>query len=156
MIDSDITGHITSDCEKRMQTPETPGAHGVDCTCDTCCPISESNCQDNRDQCEQTQPSSGRMKKMKDKLVPILANCAVILAVIGLSGSISRINAINRIQAANINAIHRQTSSGVEINYLNIVDLDPWIIDETNARNIGRGRIEGIDLIEISSNRFRD
>ena len=51
---------------------------------------------------------------MKDKLVPIMANCAVIIAVIGLSGSISRISAVERISATRIHAIHRQISPAIQ------------------------------------------
>lgn len=109
MIDRDITDNITADCQKRMQTQE---AHDIDCTCDSCCRISGPNCQDNRDQCEETEQSSGRMTKMKHKFMPIMGNCAVILAVIGLSGSINRINALDRIAAINIAPIHGQDIPG--------------------------------------------
>ena len=101
MIDSDITGNITE-------------THDTDCTCESCCPNSISNCQDNRDECEETEQPSGRMKKMKDKLVPIMANCAVIIAVIGLSGSISQSKAIEHISASRIDAIHRQISPAIQ------------------------------------------
>jgi len=101
MIDSDITGNI----------PET---HDTDCTCECCCPSSISNCEDTRDQCEETERPSERIKKMKDKLVPIMANCAVIIAVIGLSGTISRINAIEHISANRIDSIQRQISPAIQ------------------------------------------
>lgn len=144
MIDSDITGNITSDCQELMQTEEIPETHHTDCTCDCCCPISISNCQDNRDECEETEQPSGRMKKMKDKLVPIVANCAVIIAVIGLSGSISRISAVERISATRISAIQRQIIPAIQdINRVDIFDRS--VINDSRTRT---------NAIEISSNRI--
>jgi len=144
MIDGDITGNITSDCQELMQTHETSTAHDTDCTCDSCCQTSKSNCQDNRDQCEQTEPSSGKVKKMKDKLVPILVNSAVILAI-ALAGSISESRASGIISANDIAAINRQVIS--DIHRVDIVDANRSIINATDVRV----PIEQIDLIEISS-----
>jgi len=49
MTDSDITGNITADCGQVPQKQEMIEAHEVGCTCDCCCQLSESNCQDNLD-----------------------------------------------------------------------------------------------------------
>ena len=123
MIDSDITGNV----------PET---HDTDCTCECCCPSSIANCQDN--ECEETEQPSGRMKKMKDKLVPIMANCAVIIAVIGLSGSISQSKALERISTSRIDAIQRQISPAIQdINRVDIIGRS--IINKTIARHISTG-----------------
>lgn len=90
MTDSDITRNIIADCGQ-PQTQEMIEAHQVGCTCECCCKLSESNCQDNLDQCEEAQqPSGGGMKKMRGKLTPMMANCAVLLAVLVLSGQIAR------------------------------------------------------------------
>lgn len=145
MIDSHITGN-TSDCQELMQTHETITAHEADCTCDSCCQTSTSNCQDNRDQCEETE-LTGKVKKMKTKFVPIIANCAVILAI-GLSGSIKEITAVDIISANNIAAINRQIIP--DIQRLDIVDANRSIINATNVRV----PIEQIDAIEISSNQI--
>ena len=107
MIDGDITGNVTSDCQEMMQTQEMPEAHDVDCSCECCCKISQTNCQDNRSECEDAEQVSGRMRKMRKRFVPLLANGAVILAVIGFSGSINRISAIERIPI-DISSIHSQ------------------------------------------------
>jgi len=60
------------------------------------------------------------MKKMKDKLVPIMANCAFIIAVIGLSGSISQSKASAHISTSRIDAIQRQI--GKDINRIDIIN----------------------------------
>jgi|GEM_PF-6303498 len=105
MLDSDIR-NITTNCQERMQPEETNAGHGPDCTCETCCcDSSQSNCQDNGDQCE---PSPGMMKQMNDKRLPTLASYALILAIIGITGGINRINAIERISAHNIDLAHGQ------------------------------------------------
>jgi hypothetical protein len=124
MIDSDIIGNITE-------------THDTDCTCESCCPSSMSNCQDNRDECEETEQRSGRMKTMKDKLVPIMANCAVIIAVIGLSGSISQSKAIEHTSASRIDAIHRQISPAIlDIHRINSIEIQSNRIATTIAPQI--------------------
>lgn len=91
MIESDITRNM-SDCEDSMQKPACD-AHHPDCTCDDCCQSSRSICED-RDCAETQQPSEGKTK-MRNKLVPILANCVVLLAAIGISGRIIEARLIN-------------------------------------------------------------
>lgn len=88
MFDSDIRNFATN-CQERMKTEETNAVHGPDCTCETCCcDSSQSNCQDNGDQCE---PSPGMMKQM-NKHVPTLASYALILAIIGITGGINNLS----------------------------------------------------------------
>ena len=155
MLDSDITNNMTSDCQELMPTQEMPETHESDCTCESCCQISISNCQDNRDQCEETESPSGRMGKMKEKLMPIMTNCAVILAVIGLSGSIGRAETIERIQATNIEAIHRQAIPRVgDIERYDVVDINRSVINGRIVDRAVRAHIEGIESIEISSNQI--
>jgi hypothetical protein len=90
MIDSDIMGNITADCGQLPQKQEMNEAHEIGCTCDSCCHLSESNCQDNLDQYEETQQPSGGMKKMRSKLTPIMASCGILLAIVVLAGQIAR------------------------------------------------------------------
>jgi hypothetical protein len=89
-IESDITGNITADCHQLTQNQEMINMHEADCTCDCCCQLSEPNCQDSLDQCEETQQPSERRNKMKSKLMPILVNCVLVLSVIGFSDTIAQ------------------------------------------------------------------
>jgi hypothetical protein len=82
MVESDITGNISSDCENPLANSASE-MHHPDCTCDGCCQSSQSICEDN--DCSEAQQVTGGKKKMRNKLVPILANCAVLLAFIGIS-----------------------------------------------------------------------
>ena len=95
MMENDFTGNLNSDCEKPMCHATDCETHHADCTCDSCCQLTDSVCEDNRDQCEETlRPSGGT--KMKNKLMPMLANCAVLLAVITISGLVTNAKEFDR------------------------------------------------------------
>ncbi|HKR23267.1 MAG TPA: hypothetical protein VJS17_11760 [Pyrinomonadaceae bacterium] len=84
-----------------------------------------------------------------------MTNCAVILAVIGLSGSIGRAETIERIQATNIEAIHRQAIPRVgDIERYDVVDINRSVINGRIVDRAVRAHIEGIESIEISSNQI--
>lgn len=155
MTDSDITGNITADCGQVPQGQEMIEGHEAGCTCNCCCELSESNCQDNLDQCEQAQQPSGGMTRMKSKLTPIMANCAVLLAILALSGLVARGGNIRSADTIHINpAIDNQ-----------IADTDAGIVTRINHPAIIRGydvidandielidtNIAGVGAIEISN-----
>jgi hypothetical protein len=136
MTDSDITGNITADCGQVPQKQEMIEGHEVGCTCD-CCQLSESICQDNLDQCEQAQQPSGGMKRMKGKLTPIMANCAVLLAIFALSGLVARAGNIRSSDTIHINpAIDTQIANS---------DIGIVITDINHA-----AIIRGVDVIEAN------
>ena len=116
MIESDIRGNSNAECEMPICHGTECETHHPDCTCDNCCQPTDSFCEDNRDQCEQThQPSGG--KKMMNKLMPILAKAVITLVF----GTIS-------VLGANVQAFDRQTDLNV--------DLDtPAIVEGLNADN---------------------
>lgn len=94
-MNSDFTGNLNSDCEKPICHATDCETHHADCTCDSCCQLTDSVCEDNRDPYEETlRPSGGT--KMKKKLMPMLANCAVLLAVITISGLGTNAQEFNR------------------------------------------------------------
>lgn len=95
MIESDIRGNINAECETPMCHGSECEMHHPECTCDACCQPTDSICEDNRDQCEETHPTSGG-KKMKNRLMPILANSVVVLAVIANSGLVSNARSLDR------------------------------------------------------------
>lgn len=144
----DITG-ITSDCQDMLPAQEMPEAHDVECICDSCCQISISNCQDNRDQCEKFEQSSERMtkmKKMRDKFMPIMATSAVILAVTGLLGSINLIKAADSIRGKDIAAIQRQAIPDVIDDRLNVIEVNKSVIEVAAIRNVDIQRVDVIDI----------
>src|ERR1044072_220736 len=116
MIESDITRNMSTDCENQMPD-STCDVHHPDCTCDDCCEASRSICEDH--DCAEDQQSSEGKKKMRNKLVPILANCVLLLAVTGVSGRI--------IQTRQINGSHENVIAGYNIHAINnaIVPADP-------------------------------
>ena len=148
MIESDITINVTADCQELMPTHETNMPHATDCTCDSCCcETSTSHCQDNREECEATQQHSERLNTM-NKLMPVIAKCAVILAI-GLSGSIKEISAAESISANTIGVSQRAEISA--INRRDIVEVNR-AIPEIAAVQIGAHvTIEQIGSIEIPS-----
>ena len=84
MIESDIRGNSDAECEMPICHGSECETHHPECTCDDCCQLTDSFCEDNRDQCEQThQPSGG--KKMMNKLMPILAKAVVTLVFATIS-----------------------------------------------------------------------
>ena len=95
MMESDINGDINADCQN-------PKCHGndceldhPDCTHDSYCQSTDPVCEDNHDQCEETlRPSGGMM--MKNKLMPMLANSVVLLAVITISGLVTSAQKFDR------------------------------------------------------------
>ena len=93
MIESDISGNINVDCETPMCNATECETHHPECTCDACCQLTGSTCEDI--QCDETHQLSGG-KKMKNKLMPILANAIVVLAVITNSGLVSKAQEIDR------------------------------------------------------------
>ena len=117
MIESDIRGDSNAECEMPICHGTECETHHPDCTCDNCCQPTDSFCEDNRDQCEQThQPSGG--KKMMKKLMPILAKAVITLVF----GTIS-------VLGANVQAFDSQTDLNV--------DLDtPAIVEDLSADNI--------------------
>jgi len=115
MTDSDITGNITADCGLIPSKQEMIEAHEVGCTCECCCQLSESNCKDNVEECEEDNQPSGGMKKMGRKLTPIMANCALLLATVALSGLVVR---AGNIQSAN--TIDSNPAIGIEISNTDI------------------------------------
>lgn len=147
MTDSDITGNITADCGQIPQRQEMIEGHESGCTCDSCCELSESNCQDNLDQCEQTQQPSGGMKGMKTKLRPIMANCAVLLAILTLSVVVARAGTIRSVDAIQINP-------AIE-NHIAITDIGIVVTDIKHAASVDGndviGNIVGVDPIQISN-----
>jgi len=155
MTDSDITRNITADCGQIPQKQEMIEAHEVGCTCDCCCQLSDSNCQDNLDQCDEAQPSGG-MKKMKSKLTPIMANCAVLLAILALAGLVARAGNIRSADTIHINpAIDTQiadTDIGIvitDINHAAIMRGDD-VIEVDDIKPIDT-EIVGIGAIEITN-----
>ena len=136
MIESDIRSNINADCE-------TPMCHAMecemhpDCTCDDCCKLTDSICEDN-DQCEETHQTSGG--KMKNKLMPILANSVVLLVVITLS--------VLNVSARNIDRpLELSTVPTIEI-------LDDEVINHADIS----GEVDVVDIDEpiIAVNYVRD
>jgi hypothetical protein len=153
MTDSDITGNITAECGQVPQKQEMIETHDDGCTCDCCCQLSESNCQDNLDQCEEAKEPSGGMKKMRRKLTPIMANGAVLLAILALSGLIARASNIQGADTIDIKpAIDTRTANATvgtvisEINYaptINASDLIESIdIEPIDTHIVGVGEIK--------------
>lgn len=102
MLESDIRSNINAECETPMCQGTECEMHHPECTCDACCQLTGSICEDNRDQCDKThQPSGG--KKMKRKLMPILANAIVLPAVLSISGLTGHAQKLDR--SANLDNI---------------------------------------------------
>lgn len=83
MTDSEIIGNIATECGELPPNQETI-EHQPGCMCECCCQISEANGHDNLSTCEPL-PTPTTRKKMKNKLMPTLANCAVLLIGIGFA-----------------------------------------------------------------------
>src|SRR5437870_5239464 len=156
MTNSDITGNITADCGQVPQKQEMIEAHEVGCTCDCCCPLSKSNCQDNLDQCEETEQLSGGTKTMRRKLTPIMANCAVLLAIFALSGLVARASNFRNADRIHINpAIDTQIANPrvgmvlTDINHAAIILGDGVI--EANDIKATDPDIVGVRAIEINN-----
>jgi hypothetical protein len=156
MIDSDITGNIAACCHELPQKQEMIDAHESDCACDCCRLLSESNCQDNLDQCEEAQQPSGGMKKMRSKLTPIMANCAVLLAILALSGLSARASNIRGADTIHINpAIDARTANATVGNVISEIKDDPAISAKDLIENTDIGPIDtdivGVGGIEITN-----
>lgn len=141
MTESDITRNMSTDCQNTMQKP-TCDVHHPGCNCDECCKTSQSICEDH--DCAEGQQSSEGKKKMRNKLVPILANCVVLLAIVGVSGRIIEARQINHTPENNAAAIAklagiqgREINNGVIAGY-NIHAIDNAIVaaDPINLINI--------------------
>ena len=138
MIESDIRGNINAECEKPMCHATACEMHHPDCTCDACCQRTDSICEDNPDQCEEThQPSGG--KTMKNKRMPRLANTAVLLAVITISGLVGTAHKLDRpldlntgvVQPAIFDILNDEVVNKVEISSDVDVNEDVTNVDES-------------------------
>jgi hypothetical protein len=164
MVESDITGNISSDCENPTSNPASE-MHHPDCTCDGCCESSRSIREDN--DCAEDQQVTGGKKKMRNKLVPILANCVVLLAVIVISGRIIEAAEINLSRENTAAAISKLTgnspvelikSTSVEANHIDPIQIrsfDRSIFDVKNAQgriplNIKLRKIPSADIHTIN------
>jgi hypothetical protein len=145
MTDSDITGNIIADCGMTPLTQDISEAHAAGCTCECCCLLSETNCEDNIDQCETPQTSGGK-RKMRSKLTPILANCALLLAVVGFSSAIARAGEINRnAEIRKDRAVQKQIA---DVLANDISQVDPIVVDHDVATTTNVDGIEIVDTVE--------
>ncbi len=143
MIESDINGNICTDCEEPMSKPASV-MHHLDCTCDACCQPCQSICEDN--DCAEAEEAAEGKTKIRNKLVPILANCVVLLAVIGVSGRIIQAGEINRSPENSAAAIAKVAGiPGREIINTAIASL------RINTINSAIVKTHQISLIEINS-----
>jgi hypothetical protein len=145
MTDSDITGNIIADCGMTPQKQDIAEAHDAGCTCECCCLLSETNCEDNIDQCETPQTSGGK-SKMRSKLTPILANCALLLAVVGFSSAIVRAGEISRNAEIRTDRVVQEQIADVLAN--DISQADPIVVDQNVATTTDVDGIEIVDTVE--------
>jgi hypothetical protein len=158
MSDSDITGNIGADCRELPQTQEMID-HEAHCTCDGCCMRAESICQDNLNQCAEAQQPSGGMKKMRNKLTPILANCAVLLAILGLSGAFAQARDIESTDTIKNNVAVETSHPDVAGNDIVINDVHDAgtiiahaVLEITDIKPIDTGIEEGKKIESVNLN----
>lgn len=161
MIDSHITENITTDCHQQSEKPAAIEGHQAGCVCDRCSQLSKANCEDNPDQCPEAQQTSGGMKTMRTKQMPMLANCAGLLVILVISGVIAQARHICGAEAIDINlALETQLaeviSSDEHINGLGIAYAGPIVIDHrvdsVGLEAIDTGILEGNDVAIPSLN----
>ncbi len=147
MTDSDITGNIIADCGTTPQKQDMAEAHHAGCMCECCCLLSETNCEDTIDQCETAQTLGGT-KKMKSKVTPILANCALLLAVIGFSSAITNAGIIQHHAKINIDpAVQSQVG---DILAVETIQTDSISIDQDLPKGARVDRIDVADGSDIT------
>lgn len=151
MIDGDITRNI-ADSRQLMQKQEMIESHEAGCECECCCGVSESNCQDNLAQCAEAQQPSERRKKMKGKLVPVLVNSALLLAVVGLSNMIANAHVIRSAAAINITPADEIRIGNISLDGVAVVINEVNPVDEignSTATVIADPVIENADIDPI-------
>jgi hypothetical protein len=147
MTDSDITRNIIADCGMTPQKQDMAEAHDAGCTCECCCLRSDTNCEDNLDQCEVPQTLRGK-KKMRSKLTPILANCALLLAVIAFSSAITRAGEVQRYAQITIDpAVQTQIADVLAVDP---IQSDSIIMDQDVLRSTNADGIEIADIVDRS------
>lgn len=135
MIESDISDNINADCETPMCHAMECEIHHPDCMCDACCQLTDSICDDN-DQCEETHQRSGG-KKMKNRLMPILANSVALLVVITLS--VLNVSAQNIDRSIDLSTVPTAEKSVIAVDYVRngvVLDYIHAIEDLDIARTI--------------------
>jgi len=144
MTDSNFTSNTTSECQQPMPTQPMPKTHDADCTCDTCCKISNSNCQDNRDECEKTQSSSERIQKtMKTRIMQI----AVLLASITFTGVFDTAKATDRLLNIYVDVTYSLAVPDLKgVTKLNRRDLELSAADVKNARQSNNAYLTGTSI----------
>jgi len=135
MTDSEIINNTTTECGESPQNEETTEGHRPGCMCECCCQISEVDCHNNLSTCE-TLPTMKVQRNMKNRLVPSLANCAMVLVLIGLGTIGHTASAIDR-HGLKIGAVETKISidsAALAITTAEVVNIIDWsAIDASTA-----------------------
>jgi hypothetical protein len=163
MIESDIRGDSNAECEMPICHGTECETHHPDCTCDNCCQPTDSFCEDNRDQCEQThQPSGG--KKMMNKLMPILAKAVVLPAVLALSTLGGNAQTLNRSTGVDADIVRYEVfnnldhkvieNAGVDIKSIEALDENVAVNFDLQLTALDQER--GVLVLDVAADQILD
>ena len=163
MIESDIRGNSDAECEMPICHGTECETHHPECTCDDCCQLTDSFCEDNRDQCEQTHQSSGG-KKMMNKLMPILAKAVVLPAVLAISTLGGKAQTLNHPVDANagdranevVYSLDNEVIESADVDIKSIEALDRNVPVNFDQQLIALDYQRGVVVLDLAANQILD